>query len=456
MEWIGQIIGDRYQVQHQLGKKSGRRTLLATDLQTGEAVVLKVLTFGHDFEWADLRLFEREAETLQSLAHPAIPTYLRHFELDTPDCKGFVLVQSYISATSLEEQVKSGRTFSEADLKELAIALLNILDYLHNRQPPVVHRDIKPSNVLLGDRTGNSIGQVYLVDFGSVQTLASREGGTMTIVGTYGYMPPEQFGSRTVPASDLYSLGATLIYLATGQHPADLPQTDLRIDFARAAHLSPAMTRWLKAMTEPSLNRRFSSAQEALVALDQPLRAGGLALNQPPPGSRVVLKRDAAALEIVIPPPGWSSEVVLLLPFAIAWNAFVLLWSRVVFFGGSLGVLLFLFSLPFWAVGAGMVWRLLSALLCRTHLHLTADQVAVSYALLGLEFSPQAPLPSAAVHKILRTGGRDWANAHIRPALTLMVGTRKIQVGQSLSEVELDWLAHEISEWLGIVVTREP
>ncbi|MGB3534227.1 MAG: protein kinase [Microcoleaceae cyanobacterium] len=87
------------------------------------------------------------------------------------------------------------------------------MQYLHSHLHPVIHRDIKPSNILLTDRSGNSPGTVYLVDFGSVKTVI--QSGTITIVGTYGYMPTEQFGGKTTPASDLYSLGATLIYLIT-------------------------------------------------------------------------------------------------------------------------------------------------------------------------------------------------------------------------------------------------
>ena len=195
-----QILGDHYQVQQQLAKKPGRRTLLAHDLKTQELVVVKLLSFGSDFEWDALKLFEREVETLKTLSHTSIPRYLDYFELDSANGKGFALVQTYIAAKSLEEHLKAGRSFNQSEVKELAKALLEILTYLHGRQPPVIHRDIKPSNILLGERSGNNVGQVYLVDFGSVQTLAAREGGTMTVVGTYGYMPPEQFGDRTVPA----------------------------------------------------------------------------------------------------------------------------------------------------------------------------------------------------------------------------------------------------------------
>ena len=168
---IGQKLHNRYHIQSLLGRQVGRRTFLATDLNTQTAVVLKILLFGSDFIWEDLKLFEREAETLKSLAHPAIPQYLDFFEVETELGKGFVLVQSYIKGKSLQQWVKSGRTFSQAGLQAIATQLLEILDYLHHRQPAVVHRDIKPSNILLRTGSGDHSVQVYLVDFGSVQTV---------------------------------------------------------------------------------------------------------------------------------------------------------------------------------------------------------------------------------------------------------------------------------------------
>src|SRR4028118_973704 len=112
----GQVLGDslkgdsfasRYEVQQQLGKNAGRRTLLARHLETQELVVVKLLSFGSDFEWEDLKLFEREAETLKALNHPFIPRYIDYFEIDSTNSKGFALVQTYIEAPSLE-QILSG------------------------------------------------------------------------------------------------------------------------------------------------------------------------------------------------------------------------------------------------------------------------------------------------------------------------------------------------------------
>jgi len=312
-----QVLHDRYRIQSLLGRQTGRRTFLASDLQTGLGVVVKLLLFGPDFTWDDLKLFEREAEVLKSLDHPAIPQYLDSFEVETKLGKGFALVQSHIKAKSLQNWIQSGRTFREAELKAIAKELLGILDYLHHRQPAVVHRDLKPSNILLGDRSGNSPGQVYLIDFGSVQT--SIHGGTRTVVGTYGYMPPEQFGGQSIPPSDLYALGATFIYLATGQHPDQLPQREMRILFEDRVNLSPNLIDWLKWLTEPSTDLRLKSTQEALDALEKPtlkalekstLRESGLATLAKPLGSKVQVTNTLQTLEIVIPPRSFHSELL--------------------------------------------------------------------------------------------------------------------------------------------------
>lgn len=455
------LIGDRYEILESLGKKAGRQTFLAKDLQSNQRVVVKLLRFGGEFEWDDLKLFEREADTLKALSHPAIPRYLDYFELDTPEVKGFALVQSYIEARSLEEQVKAGRSFSEADLKEMAIVLLEILTYLHERQPPVIHRDIKPSNILLGSRSGSSVGQVYLVDFGSVQNLAAHAGGTITVVGTYGYMPPEQFGGRAVPASDVYSLGATLIYLATGQHPADLPQDDLKIQFEPETSLSPSFTRWLKRMTEPSLSRRFRTAREAIEGLDQSLQVRSLTAVEKPAGSRVQLKKDADSFDLVLPPTGLNGGTLFLIPFAIAWNSFVFFWTAM---ASQASIFFALFSLPFWTAGLSMIVKILDALFEKTYLSIRSDTLQFSHRTLGVCYKKQLQVPIEQISKLVyrRPSTVIYGNhstmgqiTTVNPRLALWCGTRRLELGGHLTEPELEWLAQELSEWLGIERTEE-
>lgn len=299
-QFTHQILGDRYQIQSLLGRQVGRRTFLATDLVQQELVVLKLLLFGPDFTWENLKLFEREANTLKALNHPAIPKYLDFFDVETETGRGFALIQSYINAPSLETVIQDGKKFSEADVIEIATRILKILVYLHIQNPPVIHRDIKPSNLLISNASGHSVGDLYLVDFGSVQTVANQNSGTITIVGSYGYIPLEQFAGQTTTASDLYSLGMTLIYLITGVHPADLPQKNGRIDFQND-QISRRFSRWLERMTHPHLDRRFDSAKTALEALQSEDGSCGHYLNLKPAVTDIELHRDRNRLEIVIP-----------------------------------------------------------------------------------------------------------------------------------------------------------
>ena len=266
-----QLLQGRYRLKQKLGQNAGRQTWLAEDLATqlskGSAsmpalVIVKLLTFGCEVQWDEFKLFEREAQVLQQLNHPQIPKYRDYFCIDDRSL-WFGLVQEYIPGSSLKELLNQGKKFTEQQVRQVAVDVLNILIYLHELSPSVLHRDIKPSNLIWGEDE-----QMYLVDFGAVQDKAAKEGATFTVVGTYGYAPIEQFGGRAVPESDLYALGATLIHLLTGTAPADLPQQNLQIQFAERVSSSPSMVCWLQHLSEPALERRCSTARLALVALE--------------------------------------------------------------------------------------------------------------------------------------------------------------------------------------------
>ena len=310
------IIGDRYQIEEKLSHKAGRQTLLALELHTRQRVIIKILQFDSLFVWDDLKLFEREAKTLKHLDHPSIPKYLDYFEIDNEQFRGFpkgyryayALVQTYIDAPSLEDTVRQGRKFSQGELEELAVKLLAILTYLHSSNPPVIHRDIKPSNILISNRSGNSVGELYLVDFGSVQTAVSREQGTITIVGSYGYIPLEQFGGQTVPASDLYSLGMTIIYLITGVHPAELPHVNGKVKFSDNES-SSKFNRWLKQMTNPHLDKRYDSAKSARTALLSKEKSTNSSRLEPT-NKKIKLERDSCKLKVIYPVPKSSEDAI--------------------------------------------------------------------------------------------------------------------------------------------------
>ena len=465
---VERVLKERYAIQQCLGKNAGRQTLLARDLQTQELVVIKILTFSADFQWDDLKLFEREATTLQSLSHPAIPRYLDYFEFQTPKTKGLALVQSYIEAKSLAEWVEAGRNFNEKEIKQIAKNLLEILIYLQHQNPPVIHRDIKPSNILLADRSplkqkhsalnkGGWLGEVYLVDFGSVQTLAAREGSTVTVVGTYGYMPPEQFGGRAVPASDLYGLGATLIYLVTGVHPADLPQEDLRINFEPKIAISSDFVDWLQWMTEPDLNSRLTAADRALKALEKPEKGGRSVLGIPAK-SRVKLKKTRNSLEIVIPPSQLLFVICNVL-FFISLPVLLFLGIWFIF----LGALTIFYGSVFWKIvailGVIFVIFLLGSTLKNwvkfIRLRVDREQISFTSKRLGLvRYNLLPPSPREAICKLqlidsFNTYGR-------RPRdIQIWAGTQEYKLITShLSDAEIDWIAGELSEWLDLPISQ--
>jgi serine/threonine protein kinase len=457
----GPIWHSRYRPERRLSKRSGRHTYLAQDLLTSEQVVIKLLLFGPDFDWADLKLFEREAQILQTLSHPAIPEYRDHFEISLEGGRGLALVQTYIDAPSLQEWMEQGRRFAEPEVRGLAKALLGILTYLHQLHPPVIHRDLKPSNILLG-----SDQQVYLVDFGSVQAAAPREQGSYTVVGSYGYMPLEQFGGRTVPASDLYSLGATLIHLLTGQHPADLPQEGARIVFEQAVHLSPPFRDWLRWMTEPLAADRPASARQALEALEHldrrpaliPSDAAAVPTRQPA-GSRIQLHKSEQTFQVVI--PARQTGVLALLPFAIAWNSFIT-YSTITSVGLAPfpdNLVLGLLMLPFWMGGLVMVGVILYGLFGKVHLRIDTKYIRLAHEVFGLRLRnvpPSRRWDIDLLELIPRHTRRnsDGDRVKVSPQLNIWAGNRKYEL-KDLQEPELEWLAAELSRWLKIPVERQ-
>ena len=256
----GQVIYDRYKLREKLGNNTGRQTWLAEDLEseTTELVIVKLLTFGGNIQWDDVRLFEREAQILQQLNHDRIPKYKNYFSIDDSSL-WFGLVEEYIAGNSLKQLLEKGTRFGEAEVINIAEEVLQTLVYLHSFNPPILHRDIKPSNLLLGDDN-----KIYLVDFGAVQDSFAADGTTFTVVGTYGYAPLEQFGGKTVPASDLYALGASLIHLLTRTSPSNLPNKDLKIQFRDQVTVSSPFASWLDKILAPAVERRFQTAMASL------------------------------------------------------------------------------------------------------------------------------------------------------------------------------------------------
>jgi len=279
-----------YQIERELGHNlgGGRVTYLATSIKSGQPVVIKQFQFAKvGASWSEYEAHEQEITLLQQLDSPSIPQYLDSFE--TPD--GFCLVQEYKPAPSLA----TPQQFTPQEIKEIAIATLEVLVYLQQQVPPVIHRDIKPENLLIEHSPKI---KVYLVDFGLARPADGDVAASSVVKGTLGFMPPEQmFNRQLTMASDLYSLGVTLICLLTqtkSTEVGNLIDEGNRINFKplvqkgrrqnppltpprrrrgtggrrQEDQLSPQFINWLEKMVAPNLAHRYPNAATALAALE--------------------------------------------------------------------------------------------------------------------------------------------------------------------------------------------
>jgi serine/threonine protein kinase len=253
-----------YQIDRVLGQNvyGGRVTYLAQELNSNLPVVIKQFQFATTGNtWSDYDAYQREVDLLQQLNHPRIPKYLASWETPT----GFCLVQEYKSGTILTD---SGRDFTIAEVKQIAIDILEVLIYLQQQQPPIIHRDLKPENILIDGC------DVYVIDFGFARNNHTELTASSTIKGTLGFMPPEQLFNRSLTtASDLYSLGVTLVCLLTKYKSTEIDRLidhNYRLDLqTHLGHLPPNFLAWLTKITDPNPEARYPDAQTALTALQK-------------------------------------------------------------------------------------------------------------------------------------------------------------------------------------------
>ena len=302
----GTLLRDRYEIVETLGQSRVATTYLAKDLRSRRSCVVKELSvsqvirtstgaesYSGDFTKL-IELFEREARVLANLRHPGVPRLIDHFTEDEAGSARLYTVQERVGGQNLQSLVEGGRHFRESEVVAIGRAVAGILAHLHALSPPLVHRDIKPSNIMLSDN-----GAVHLIDFGAVKTTLEQDDlGGQTVVGTFGYMPIEQYEARALPASDVYALGATLLYLLSHRGPQDLPRRGAKLAFRGHVNISEGLARILERMVEPAPEDRYASGREVREALD---RAGDVPRWKAPwVLSRPVVAAAAALVAVLI------------------------------------------------------------------------------------------------------------------------------------------------------------
>jgi len=202
----------RYKLSRMLGAGGMGRVFLAEDNTMDSNVVVKEMlplyATDKDRDYMVNR-FHEEAKLLFRLKHLHLPRVTDCFE----ENESLYLIMEYVEGENLKDIAKKrpGFQISIDEGLQWMMETLDILEYLHGQEPPVLHRDIKPENIMLTDK-----GDIFLVDFGVARSMGTT---TYTRVGTPGFASMEHFTGDFSPASDIFSLGATFHFLFSGEHP---------------------------------------------------------------------------------------------------------------------------------------------------------------------------------------------------------------------------------------------
>jgi eukaryotic-like serine/threonine-protein kinase len=273
----GQVLNNRYRVIRLLGMGGMGAVYFSRDPVLDRNVAIKQLQAdpitGQLTSERIQAQFQREAQILASLHHPNLPRVTDYFAEDNLQ----YLVMDYIEGQTLQEMLLANPNgLAEAQVLDLADQLLSALEYIHAHH--LIHRDIKPANIR---RTPE--GNIVLVDFGLAKPHDPNNPHTTAMIhglGTPEYSPPEQYdpASHTDERSDIYSLGATLYHLLTGEAPATVTRRTsdpeaFRMPRAANTHISPEVERVIMRAMEMERAKRFVSANDMRAALQMARQA---------------------------------------------------------------------------------------------------------------------------------------------------------------------------------------
>ncbi|MDV2992630.1 MAG: Serine/threonine-protein kinase PknD [Chroococcidiopsis sp. SAG 2025] len=264
------LLNNRYQTIKLLGAGGFGETFLAADtyLPSRRPCVVKQLKpVANDLQLYQIiqDRFQREAATLEALSAGSdqIPKLYAYFSENGQ----FYLIQEWIEGETLTRKVTSEGVLSEATVWKILVSLLKVLHYVHSKG--IIYRDIKPDNIILRQPDC----QPVMIDFGAVKetmaTAIAAQGRSIytMVLGTPGFMAPEQAVGRPIYASDIYSLGMTAIYLLTGKLPQELevdPHTERVIWQQYATNVSPSLAAVLNKAVEYQPRDRYSTAIKML------------------------------------------------------------------------------------------------------------------------------------------------------------------------------------------------
>jgi len=250
------ILQNRYELL-EIIKEGGYGTVQkAKHLQLNKIVALKKAR-SNDPVFRQSLANEAELLAKMALRHPNLPVVLDAFT----EANRVYLVMDFIDGMDLQQWIRDNGAAPEIKVTEWARTLLDVLSFLHHRNPPVIHRDLKPSNIIIETKTQ----RLYLVDFGLAKSDDRSIGGR-----TPFFASPEHDSGGSDARSDIYSLGATLYYLLSTHHPEDVKKRDdgeplvPLNEYPESQNISREMWRVIKKAMALKPADRWQSAREML------------------------------------------------------------------------------------------------------------------------------------------------------------------------------------------------
>ena len=263
----GDLLNQRFYIVRELGSGGFATTYLALDKQSAKQTKCAVKQLQPRFNsasvWANAKeRLATEAMVLQWLGkHPQIPEFIGHFE----ENQQFYLVLEFVEGEEFEQEIHR-QVLNEAQAIQFLFDILGILKSVHYQG--IIHRDIKPSNLIRRKQDGKMI----LIDFGAVKemgTLAfasSKQKVQTQIIGTPGYMPPEQNNGKPVYGSDIYALGKTVIFGMTDKSPTEWEanESGSTVAWNKKIAISEAFLKIVNRMTADNISKRYRNTSEVL------------------------------------------------------------------------------------------------------------------------------------------------------------------------------------------------
>jgi len=270
----------RYQVEKELGKGAMGVVYLGKDPKIGRVVAIKTMALSQEFEADELQdvkdRFFREAETAGRLNHPNIVTI---FDAGEEHDLAFIAME-FLKGRDLAPYIKPDNLLPQSKVLSIVARVAEALSYAHVNN--VVHRDIKPANIMYDLESDT----VKVTDFGIARITDSSKTKTGMVLGTPSYMSPEQLAGKKIEGrSDLFSLGATLYQLLSGQLPfRGDSMAQLMFKIANEPHADilnyiPDLAPGLVAIIDRSLAKnpddRFQTGEELARAIRACMAGGG-------------------------------------------------------------------------------------------------------------------------------------------------------------------------------------